>query len=306
MNYRLFSIITIFCLSCTNNFADEEPRGLYRLTKIEYSDSSEKIPTWEEYLYFTDKHTVTLLLLPNPEDTNTMKVEINLDYREPLHFNGKGAGLEKTKYDPKITECNGVTAKLRLFTGKSKTLSNALYPDFYPDSVFLTEHYSLKDVSDLAENVVRLMQKSLDIDHDNPLIGCWVRPGFIDYNEGVPYLQHNIDLGYMPVYKIFGNGYVLSVVHQKTRTSFNESGVIRRFPVEWTGENVMNLGIPSCDVEVMWIGYGVMITRRLDNTGQAELWIRSDIPQGPNEVFHTKSHTADNWYRERVKDLKRW
>ena len=141
----------------------QDPRGIYRMTKITGRDGIEINGTFDQYKICEENATYSLVV--NGSNPKNIQFRLNINDVNVFDYTGR-VPQEEDGHGSQIYDSNGKEFKLRWWS---------VYKDhaLFPDHGWVVEQYERDKFSKPAEEIFSLLRDTKDFDSDDPYSGIW-------------------------------------------------------------------------------------------------------------------------------------
>ncbi|MBO4663267.1 MAG: hypothetical protein J5663_02505 [Bacteroidaceae bacterium] len=263
---KLSAILLTLIITSTSVFAQkEDPKGLYRLSKLTYENNRpEHTPEFDQYKYCSEKTPVTVLINSDTQKEFTFSLRPD----EPRAY--KYTGDVPTGRDGKGTRIYDSNDKHFALKWFNSVRPNE--PEIFPLGEFITELYDKNNISKRMSRSIKLLEmKDKNVKHK--FAGYWGLVGTKGTVAGVEIIQTPS----RPMYKIYGEKDMIVNIG----TTF----------FYWDLDVKSNAQIieKDHDCKIEWLNDDVFTLSFTDEHGRnlTEVWTRTGLPKTIQSIFGT-------------------
>ena len=271
---------------------EQDPIGLYHLTKVTYDEGSiQTVPDFEQYKYCA--RSITLTTQPERADDGTLTI--------PFLDNDRTTVFRHTGNVPVGTNGRGI----RVYDSDSARFilkwfnSDRTESEIFPRDKFINEHYDAKegiasDVRIAIDILEALSTLSPHTSYLSSLTGCWQRIGIVRMRQGV--IAQFFPLIENPKYKLFYQQHEIDLYDMNITSSSYAEEVAPRFTTRMKtyqydpNQQLLTEGTRTAKQD--WKGEDTFLLPFLkeeDGTEYFELYEQSSLPKSITNIFASKN-----------------
>lgn len=253
----MFAAISLGCHG--QEPATENPRGLYKMTKLTGRGDKEIDAPFDQYKICEDNSTITFIVQSRGTQNSEFRFFVNdrrvLNYTgtEPQGEDGRGT---------QIYQSDGQQFHLKWW---SRTKNHR----YFPENGWVDEKYELNRTSPHAKNILDLLRNTTWRENKHPFGGRWVMVGNADREERAKEIANNPDEGESTLtHMVIVQNQMLKFSYWGTQNVF--SGNIYPCPASSKDE----LRIDNRSYQVQWEGQHLFYYK--NHKGVYEIWQRDE------------------------------
>ncbi len=258
------------------NLTEQDPIGLYHLTKVTYDEGSKQIvPDFEQYKYCA--RAITLTTQPERADDGTLTIPFLDNDRMTLYRHTGNVAVGTNGRGIRVYDSDSARFTLKWYN------SDRTESETFPRNQFINEHYDANEgvASDMrtAIDILKAISRSKTLSI-SPTTGeagsgsCWQRIGIVRMRHGV--IEKFFPMLGIPKYKLFYQQQVIDLYDSNIPSDSYTEEVAPRFTIR------MKPSRYQPDRDTFLLTYAT----EDDGTEYAELYELSSLPKRITNIFN--------------------